>query len=227
MNCERCTLSRIGSALPSPVVCAVLFVVALGGGCVVVGHAATKPLRSPRFESLSTGAAMRIVAVESTASAAATAPTNGPALDRMNVTFAWSRSPDASVVGYRFHFGGKTGTYTNSAAVGNTNRATLLLNRGATYYAAVTAYDAADVESIFSNEVSYTVPLAPPVNVFGYTVGVRTNLTEPRRVIFSAVYTNPPGESAFFDSQFFITNNFVSVEKIDGSTLRITNTNKP
>ncbi len=170
---------------------------------------------------------MRVVAVESTASAAATAPTNGPALDRMNVTFAWTRSLDASVVGYRFHLGVKTGTYTNSAAVGNTNRVTLQLLRGATYYAAVTAYDASDVESIFSNEVSYTVPLTAPVNVFGYTVGVRTNLTEPRRVIFSAVYTNPPGEAAFFDSQFFVTNNFVAVERINASTLRITNTNQP
>lgn len=226
MKRERCTLSRPGPALSAPVVWAVLFLVAAGGGGLVLGHAASKPLRSPRFESLATGAAMRVVAVQSAALAAA-APADNVAIDRVNVTFAWTRSADASVVGYRFYFGGQTGNYTNRVAVGNTNRTTLPLLRGGTYYAAVTAFDAADKESPFSNEVSYRVPLAPPVNVFGYTVGVRTNLGGARQVLFSAVYTNPPGEAAFFDSQFFVTNNFVTVQRLDASTLRITNTNQP
>src|SRR6478735_3310764 len=76
-----------------------------------------------------------------------------------NVTLAWDASTDASVTGYRVYYGVGSANYTNSAAVGNVTSAVLAnLADDATYYFAVTAYDAEGFESPFSNETSYTVP---------------------------------------------------------------------
>ncbi|MGC3961291.1 MAG: Ig-like domain-containing protein [Verrucomicrobiota bacterium] len=78
-----------------------------------------------------------------------------------SVTLAWDASSDVSVTGYRLYYGVATGSYTNSAAVGNVTSATLAnLSDGVTYYFAVTAYDSQGTESLFSNEASYAVPAA-------------------------------------------------------------------
>ena len=78
-----------------------------------------------------------------------------------SVTLAWDASPDAGVTGYRLYYGVASGTYTNSAAVGNVTSATLAnLSDGVTYYFTATAYDSSGVESPFSNETSYTVSAA-------------------------------------------------------------------
>lgn len=78
-----------------------------------------------------------------------------------SVTLAWDASPDASVTGYRVYYGDASGNYTNSAAVGNVTTATFAnLVDGATYYFAAVAFDAAGTESPFSNEATYTVPVA-------------------------------------------------------------------
>lgn len=78
-----------------------------------------------------------------------------------SVTLAWDASPDPSVTGYRVYFGVRSGTYTNSAAVGKVLTATLTnLTAGVTYYFAATAYDSSGTESTFSNEALYSVPPA-------------------------------------------------------------------
>ena len=77
-----------------------------------------------------------------------------------SVTLAWDRSPDADVTGYRLYYGVASGAYTNVTDVGNVDTATLGgLKAGVTYYFAATAYDGSGLESDFSNEVSYTVPV--------------------------------------------------------------------
>ena len=86
-----------------------------------------------------------------------------------SVTLAWDASPDATVTGYRIYLGPSTGNYTNSIAVGNTLTATLTnLLQGTRYYFAATAYDNSGVESVFSNEVNYQIPVTtntiPPVS---------------------------------------------------------------
>jgi len=78
-----------------------------------------------------------------------------------SVVLAWDASPDASVTGYRVYYGRASGTYTNSAAVGNVTTTTISnLADGATYYFAAVAFDASGAESEFSNETTYTVPAA-------------------------------------------------------------------
>jgi hypothetical protein len=74
------------------------------------------------------------------------------------VALAWD-PPDIStdVTGYMIHYGTAPGTYTQGVDVGNTLNYTVSnLTDGKTYYFAVTAYNAAAYESIYSNEVSIT-----------------------------------------------------------------------
>lgn len=81
-----------------------------------------------------------------------------------SVTLAWDASPSVEVTGYRIYQGGSTRTYTNSFNAGNNLQLTVTnLVQGQTYYFTATAYDAAGVESIFSNEVSYSLPIGNPI----------------------------------------------------------------
>src|SRR2546429_4838658 len=77
-----------------------------------------------------------------------------------SVSLAWDADPEKTVAGYIVHYGGVSGVYTNSFNVGTNINATLPgLQEGATYYFAVTAYNADGLESNPSNEVSYQVPV--------------------------------------------------------------------
>lgn len=72
------------------------------------------------------------------------------------VTLAWESSPSPEVIGYRIYYGAASGDYTNSIVVDNVPTHTVSgLASGVTYFFAVTAYDANDVESSFSNEISF------------------------------------------------------------------------
>jgi Fibronectin type III domain/Bacterial Ig domain len=80
-----------------------------------------------------------------------------------SVTLAWDPSPDPQAVGYRIYYGVAQGNYTNSAPVGAVTTATVTgLVVGTTYYFAATAFDTNGIESIFSNETTYTP--TPAVN---------------------------------------------------------------
>ena len=78
-----------------------------------------------------------------------------------SVALAWDASPDAAVAGYRVYYGVTSGTYTNSATVGNATNATVAnLTDGVTYYFAAVAFDANGLESAFSNEAIYSAPVS-------------------------------------------------------------------
>ena len=86
---------------------------------------------------------------------------HNPAQAVQSVTLAWNPSPDVSVVGYNVHYGATSGTYTNTVDAGTaTNRTIPGLIEGRTYYFAATAYNTTGLESAFSNEMGYTVPLS-------------------------------------------------------------------
>jgi Fibronectin type III domain len=77
-----------------------------------------------------------------------------------SVVLVWNPSVDTNVVGYNIYYGTVSGEYTNELVLGDVNTATLTgLTAGTTYYFVATATGADGVESPFSNETTYTVPL--------------------------------------------------------------------
>ncbi|HET7624075.1 MAG TPA: fibronectin type III domain-containing protein, partial [Verrucomicrobiae bacterium] len=82
-----------------------------------------------------------------------------------SVTLQWSPSTDSSVTGYNIYYGVASRNYTNKVTVGNVTNATVTgLQEGVTYYFAATAFNAIGLESDFSEEVSYTVPVSATDN---------------------------------------------------------------
>ena len=74
----------------------------------------------------------------------------------------WPYHTDPRAVGYRAYTGTASRDYSQVIDVGNTNQVeTPALTPGLTYYFAVTVYTADGLESPFSDEVDYTVPLLP------------------------------------------------------------------
>lgn len=80
----------------------------------------------------------------------------------VSVTLAWDPSPDPTVVGYNVFYGVASHTYTNMIDAGN---ATTVTNSGLvesrTHNFSAPASNLLGTESVFSDELSYTVPVAP------------------------------------------------------------------
>ena len=123
------------------------------------------------------------------------APSTWP-IDQGRVTLQWDPSISSNVAGYRVHFGAITGFYTSHTDVGlKTSYRVDGLRNLTTYYFAVTAYNSAQKESIFSNEVSFAVPAAPIVTKISATSGIAgmeiavegDNLTPGTAVQFNGV----------------------------------------
>ena len=80
-----------------------------------------------------------------------------------SLTLAWDPSGASGIAAYRLHYGTSSQSYSQTRDLGNTTTTTVSnLLPGQTYYFAVTDYNTAGVESIYSNEVSFTatVPIA-------------------------------------------------------------------
>jgi len=96
-------------------------------------------------------------------------PVNPPA----QVSLAWDRSPDASVISYNMYYGVGSRQYTNKTSIGNVTNSTVFLPaRGPMYFFAVTASNSAGLESDFSNEATYTPKFLPPPQA------LRTNVVQ-------------------------------------------------
>ena len=77
-----------------------------------------------------------------------------------DVWLIWNPSGSTNVAGYKIYFGAASRVYTNVVDVGNETNALISgLIPGATYYFAATGYCPQGVESSFSNEIIYVVPL--------------------------------------------------------------------
>jgi len=96
-------------------------------------------------------------------------------LEAATVSLAWDApsvntdgTPVANLAGYRIYFGTASHTYSNLITAGLTTTATLSnLQEGATYFFAVVAFNDAGVESSFSEELTWTAPITPPVDSDG------------------------------------------------------------
>lgn len=74
------------------------------------------------------------------------------------VSLIWEANTESDVLGYRVHFGLTSRTYATTLDVGNQKQTRIDdLPSGATYYCAVTAYNAEGLESPYSEELSFTV----------------------------------------------------------------------
>jgi len=109
------------------------------------------------------------------------------AASNASITLGWDASSTTDIAGYRIYVGGSSLTYTNSVAVGDVTSGTVSnLVAGLTYYFAVTAYDVVGLESPFSGQIIYTIP------VVSATVA-RTQLKRTGARQFLLTGTSPAG----------------------------------
>jgi Fibronectin type III domain len=81
----------------------------------------------------------------------------------VTINLLWNANPEPDVAGYRLHYGTATGTYTEEIDVGNsTTVAVSNLPGQSAYFFALTAYNTAGFESLYSSEVAYAVPMPTP-----------------------------------------------------------------
>jgi hypothetical protein len=135
-----------------------------------------------------------------------------------NVGLTWNASADPSVSGYRIYYGSASGLYTNAITAGNVTSITVNgLADGATYFFAAKSYNAAGVESGFSNETIFTGTPAQPGTILHLTAD---SLAASGRYQFSLASGAPAGASVdptngtFSwnpDLSFATTTNFVSI----------------
>jgi hypothetical protein len=75
-----------------------------------------------------------------------------------SVTLTWNASTSHDIAGYNVYYGSASGNYTNVISVGNVTNATISgLSEGTCDYFVVKARNAVGLESLPSNEISYTV----------------------------------------------------------------------
>lgn len=92
------------------------------------------------------------------------------------VTLAWDSSQSLNVVGYKIYSGTSSGSYSQSTNVGLTNSYAMTnLTEGKTYYFAATAIGTSGLESAYSNQINYTVPL--PQTIYTITASAGANGT--------------------------------------------------
>lgn len=73
------------------------------------------------------------------------------------VTLAWDANTESDLAGYRVYVGQESGKRTTSLEAGKTTTITLEnLTAGTTYYVAITAYNTSGLESLPSEEISFT-----------------------------------------------------------------------
>ncbi len=70
----------------------------------------------------------------------------------------WNANSEPDLAGYRIYCGTTSKLYTMNVSVANVMTATVPNLTSGTYYCAVTAFDTANNESVFSQEVSKVIP---------------------------------------------------------------------
>lgn len=131
-----------------------------------------------------------------------------------SVTLAWNANTETNLMGYRLYYGTGTRTYsTNVSILAPTTTCTVTgLHSGLTYYFAVTAYCTDGLESDYSDEVYYTVPVSSvPVSILTVVAEQSQSASGPwtRSGAFVITITNLASEGFFYRARLEITNTFV------------------
>ena len=80
-----------------------------------------------------------------------------------SVTLAWNPIANPNIAGYNIYYGGASHAYTNKMSVGLATNVTISgLVEGNTYYFAATTTSTLEMESTFSGELIYFVPVGNP-----------------------------------------------------------------
>ncbi len=117
------------------------------------------------------------------------------------VTLEWKESPVADITDYRLHYGIAPAAYTNVLSVGKTTSGTVGgLAAGVTYYFAATAIGKNGAESVFSNEVQYTVPTDDPAGTINLFDLVQTYNGQQKVVRAETVPVGMPVSITYDDS---------------------------
>ena len=135
----------------------------------------------------------------------AAAPFHSASAQSQSVTVSWVRSTSTDVVSYKVYYGGATRSYTNTVPAGSLTNATVSgLLPGGQYFFAATAVDSVGLESPYSNESTYQVPVVstgsvPPITwstpanvVYGTALGA-AQLNATSSVGGAFTYTPPAG----------------------------------
>ena len=97
-----------------------------------------------------------------------------PSASAATVTVAWDENAETDVIGYKFYYGTSSGNYQPKEGVdveNNTSCSVSGLDEGTTYYFAVKAYNDKYLESDYSEELFYTIPIT---TVTQHTLDVTT-----------------------------------------------------
>ena len=109
-------------------------------------------------------------------------------------TLAWDYTASGAA-GFVLYCGSASGVYSTRIDVGNTTTFTVTgLTPGSTYYCAATAYDPGRIESAYSAEVVFSIPISPPASA-PPTVASRTPALNATGVAVSTPVTATFSES--------------------------------
>jgi hypothetical protein len=155
------------------------------------------------FDSCLEGMARRCTATGAALFLLAGLVFNSPAAQ--SVTLAWNANGETNLSGYRLHFGQASRTYSGTIQVSApTTTATVPnLQSGLTYYFAVSAFTSNELESDYSEEVSYTVPyIVSPLTIVIHGDGMVTPNLHGQNLIVGHGYqlTAVPGAGQTFSS---------------------------
>jgi len=129
---------------------------------------------------------------------------------------AWNSNSETNIAGYRLYYGSTSGNYTQSVDVGNVTQATLSnLTAGSKYYAAVTAYSTASLESPKSAEVSFTAsgttsPTNVPPTVSMTSPATGATYAAPANITLTATASDSDGTVSYVEF-YSGTTRFVTV----------------
>ena len=139
-----------------------------------------------------------------------------------SVSFTWRANTEPNLAGYRVYYGVASRAYTQVLNVGLTNRATVSnLTPGTTYYFALVAYNTLGLESGYTSELSYSVPVPPEPRAV-----LRISVTSTRRTVLTV--TGPTNRTYSIEASSDLKNwSAIASVTTDSSGVSVFSENNP